>query len=332
MRKIIPSLFFVFLTNLFPVRGQIIYEMVDFNYYVSPTDNDYFNRFNSGLGFSQITTNGITGGCLVVPATMNWGNDNALYCSKYVGDSGSYCKTYISFKYDTTVFNQSGFDRAVSIFLRPAADFNHYIIASVTHNHRLEVLTYSWTNSPGPLLNLVHNHWYQFILRVPFTGGASGDQVDINAAVLDIGVTGLDPPANIGLALGTINDSVLFGDTAIQVSFTATGNGGAKYLDDFQFEGIKSADSCISIPTIVPEKLTENFSAFVLGNELIIQNASQGSNRVTEVYSMNGQLVYAQQILNQRTTVDISGWVSGIYVVNMRTPNSSLVRKIAIFR
>src|SRR5262245_46329532 len=137
MKKII--FLVVIIANLFSVRGQVINEIVDFNSYVSPTDNDFVNRFDNGLGLSQITTNGITGGCLVVPAIMNWGNDNAIYCSKYIADSGSYCKTYISFKYDTTVFNSSGFDRAVSIFLRPQTDFNHYIIGSISHSHRIEL-------------------------------------------------------------------------------------------------------------------------------------------------------------------------------------------------
>ncbi len=201
MKKITLVLFCILSTNLFVASGQVVNEVVDFNFYASPTNHDFVNHFNNGLGLSQITTNGITGGCLVTPATMNWGNDDAVYCSKYIADSGSYCKTYISFKYDTTLFNSSGFDRAVSIFLRPSADFNHYIIASVSHTHRIELLTYSWTNSPGPLLNLVHDHWYEFILRVPFTGGASGDQVDINTAVMDLGISGLDPPNVINTAV-----------------------------------------------------------------------------------------------------------------------------------
>src|SRR5262249_5722662 len=157
---------------------------------------------------------------------------------------------------------------------------NHYIIASVSHSQHIEILTYSWTNSPGPLLNLVHDHWYELILRVPFTGGASDDQVDINVGVLDLGVSGLDPPNSIGTSIGSINDSCLCADTAIKVSFTATANGGAKFIDNFQFEGIKSADSCISIPTYIHENPASNFSAFVAGNELIIENPSSDIEQI----------------------------------------------------
>jgi hypothetical protein len=324
-------LFFIFITNLYCVQAQIVNEVVDFNNYVSPTNNDFVNRFNNGLGLTQITTNGITGGCLTTPATMDWGNDNAVYCSKYVADSGWYCKTYVSFKYDTALFSSSGFDRAVSIFLRPS-DFNHYIIGSVSHDHRIEILTYSWTNSPGPLLNLVHDHWYMLELRVPFIGGASGDQIDIQAAVLDLGITGFSPPSNIGVSTGTINDSVLFADTAIQVSFTATSNGGAKYIEDFQFEGIKSADSCISIPTSIPEKPETDFSVFTSGNELIIQTAFAAGKQVAEIYSAGGQLIYSVPFSDHQTSVDISDWMRGIYFVRLKTLNSSSVHKIALMR
>src|SRR5215213_10709680 len=102
--KKITSLFFILAFHLFPAKGQIVIEQVDFNNYISPTDNDFVNRFNNGAGLAQITTNGITGGCLTVPATMNWGNDNAVYCSKYIANLGSYCKTNIAFKYDTALF------------------------------------------------------------------------------------------------------------------------------------------------------------------------------------------------------------------------------------
>jgi hypothetical protein len=328
MKKII--LLFIIVTNLFSAHGQIINELVNFNTYVSPTNNDFVNHFNNGLGLTQITTNGITGGCLTVPAIMDWGNDNAVYCSKFVADSGSYCKTYISFKYDTTLYNSSGIDRAVSIFLRPSTDFNHYIIASVSHSHRIEILTYSWTNSPGLLVNLIHDHWYMLVLRVPFVGGPTNDQVDINAGVLDLGITGQSPPNSIGAAIGTINDSVLFADTAIQVSFTATSNGGAKYIDDFQFEGIKSADSCISIPTGFPEKPETDFSVFVSGNELMIQNVPSESKTVAEIYSANGQWIHSIPLKNYQTALDISGWTKGIYFVRLKTRQSATVKKIAI--
>src|SRR6266536_995815 len=80
--------------------AQIVIENVSFDNYISPTNNDFTNRFTNGLGLTQITTNGITGGCLTTPNTVSWGNDNAIYCSKYIAADSSICNTRISFKYD----------------------------------------------------------------------------------------------------------------------------------------------------------------------------------------------------------------------------------------
>ena len=332
MKKNILSAFLTI--SLFSAYGQIVNETVDFNNYVSSTDNDFVNRFNNGLGLTQITTSGITGGCLTVPATMDWGNDNAVYCSKYISDSGSYCRTSVSFKYDTTVFSTSGFDRAVSIFLHPYADFNHYVIASVSHTHRIEILTYSWTNSPGPLLNLVHNHWYDLILTVTFTGGPSGDQVDVNTLVTDLGTTGQTPPIPVNSSSGTFNDSVLVGDTAVRVSFTVTGNGGAKYIDNFRYEGIKSADSCISIPTYIFEKTPEDFSVFISGNKLTVGSSEFGDKSEITIYSIRGEKIFSQKLIaeSRHQDIDISGWTPGVYFVCLKTMQSASVKKIALVR
>lgn len=325
MKKILPLIIAV--TNLFSAHGQVVNEQVDFDTYVSPTNNDFANRFTNGLGLTQITTNGITGGCLTVPTTMNWGNDNAVYCSKYIADST--CRTSVSFKYDTTVFNSSGFDRAVSIFLRPNADFNHYVIASVSHSHQIEILTYSWTNNPYPSLNLVHGHWYDLILRVMFN---SNYQVAVVVNVNDLGTTGLTPPIPVNASSGSLVDSVLWGDTAVEVSLTATANGGAKYLDNFKFQGIKSADSCISIPTGIPEKQETDFSVFISNDELIIQSAAMNNEQVAEMYSASGQKIYSIPIRYPRESLDISHMPRGIYFVRLKTSESVSVKKISLVR
>ncbi|MBK5285000.1 MAG: hypothetical protein JJE25_06325, partial [Bacteroidia bacterium] len=236
--------------------SQIITEDVLFNNYNSSSDNDLVNRFTGGLGLTQITTNGITGGCLTTPNTVSWGNDNAIYCSKYIAASTYYAKTGLYFKYDTTQINTVNFDRAVSIFLRPGADFNHYVIASVNYDKRIQIVSYAWANNP-PLLNLLQDHWYALTLTATFTGGLPGDEIDLVAAVDDYGLTGLSMPVTVNTSIGTINDSILFGDSAIQVSFTASAWGGAKYIDNFIFNGIKSPDSCITFPTQIFEPSDE---------------------------------------------------------------------------
>ncbi|MBL0342317.1 MAG: hypothetical protein IPP71_16255 [Bacteroidetes bacterium] len=116
--------------------AQPVTENILFDTYYSPSNNDFENYFSGNSLMNQITTNGITGGCLTTPNTESWGNNNAIYCSKYI-DSASYSSsTQLSFKYDTTQLNSINYDRAISIFLKPGADANHYIIGSITPDKR----------------------------------------------------------------------------------------------------------------------------------------------------------------------------------------------------
>ena len=82
-------LFFTALCLVSRVSSQPVSESVLFDNYVSTADNDFVNRFDNGTGLNQIQTNGITGGCLETPQTISWGNDNAIYCTRYKGQIGT---------------------------------------------------------------------------------------------------------------------------------------------------------------------------------------------------------------------------------------------------
>jgi hypothetical protein len=308
--------------------SQSIIETVQFDYYVSSTDNDFVNHFTGGAGLTQITTNGITGGCLVMPTTLNWGNDNAIYCSKYVAADSSTTSTRISFKYDTTQINTSNSDRAVSIFLRPNADFNHYIIASVNYNKRLQILTYSWANSP-PLLNLQQDHWYQFLLNTSFVADSPSYQINISAMVNDLGLTGQFPPIPVGFSNGTIYDSLFYGDTAVQVSIIGASWGGAKYLDNFHFEGIKSNDSC-SFTTAMAVNEADEFKAIVADNRIIINNNS--TMLTSEIYSMAGQKMMFTLSPPGNSSFSIAELPVGIYLLHVGNERLSKVIRFAVLK
>jgi hypothetical protein len=254
------SLFILSLLLLYShiTYSQIVTETVAFDNYVSASDNDFVNFFSVGTGLNMITTNGITGGCLETPLTVNWGNDNAVYCSKYIAVPLNHSTTKLSFKYDSAMVNTANFDRAASIFLRPSADFNHYIIASVTHDKRLQIVSYSYANTP-PLLNLLDNHWYELSLTTVYVSNAPTYQINVSAAVNDLGITGQSTPVNLSISNGTLYDSLFVGDSAVQVSFTAALWGGARYVDNFHYEGLKSADSC----AVAPTGIEENFATSV---------------------------------------------------------------------
>jgi hypothetical protein len=318
---------FTLCMNLSTAFSQIVIENVLFDNYISVSDNDFVNHFTGGLGLTQITTNGITGGCLTTPNTVNWGTDNAIYCSKYVASETDYSDTRIAFKYDTTHINSSNFDRAVSIFLRPSVDFNHYIIASVTYTKRIQIVTYSWANTP-PLVNLLHGHWYQFLLNTDFVTGNPLYQINVSASVYDLGTTGQFPPIPVGNSTGTFYDSLLFGDTAVQVSLTGTLWGGAKYLDNFHFEGVKSSDSCLSIPTLLPTFEQEEPAAIISDNKIIVTNNLSTLN--LNIYSLSGQKIFSEICSLSYSSFSISDLPQGIYFLRYSNAQFSRMKKFVI--
>ena len=118
--------------SLFFIRSaaQSSSENVSFDNYTSASDNDLVNWFSGGNGLTQITSSGITGGCLTTPDSISWGNDNANYCFKYV--AGTPNATSVCFKYDTAMTSLPSYARCATIWLAPQADWNHYIVASVS--------------------------------------------------------------------------------------------------------------------------------------------------------------------------------------------------------
>lgn len=244
-KDILPLIVFLFATTSL-LTAQMVSETVSFNNYISTSDNDFQNRFDNGPGLNQLQTNGITGGCLETPQTENWGNDNAVYCTHFKGQFGVSYITGICFKYDTTQLNSINFDRATSLWMKPYADPNHYVIASVLGTGNIQIVSYSAAASSA-VLALQQDHWYNLLLITDFTGGAFNDQININAQVNDLGLSGQDPPFPTGFTNAVLHDSILITDADIEVSVTGTSWGGALYLDNFRSDGMKSYDNCVSM-------------------------------------------------------------------------------------
>jgi len=308
------------------VIAQGVNEVVRFDYYVDSTDNDFKNRFHNGTGLQQIQTNGITGGCLETPLTVSWGNDNAIYCTYIKAVIGEGLDLSISFKYDTTQLNNINFDRSVSLWMKPYVDPNHYIIASVLDTKRIQIVSYSATSN-SPVLQLVHDHWYNLVMTIVFTGGALHDEINISTQVNDLGLTGNDPPTQIGYTNTDLHDSIMIADTSIEASVTAAHWGGALYLDDFQFVGRRSYDNCIS--TAVEEFATENIQTFVNGSELAVLTGSIQSGRI-EIHDLQGKKLAEKKINSEKTILDISYMPPGVYFFSIQNEKRFLTKKFIL--
>lgn len=322
MMKTTLKLGIFFLCMCFESVAQPVTETILFDNYVSPSDNDLVNNFSGTILLTPVSSNGITGGCLTVPTTESWGNNNAIYCSKYMNSSLYSNDTRISFKYDTTQINPINFDRAVTIYLNPGADFNHYVIASITYDKKIQIVSYFAANSPVPV-NLIHNHWYEFILSTSYDMPIPAlYEVTAEAQLNDLGPTGLTPPIPAGNSDILFTDSLLYVDTAVRVSFSGTSWGGAKYLDNFQFQGIKSADSC-NATTGVPAVKDDGVEVFFTGST--IECTSSNEELLLEVYSISGQKIVTKKLPSGHSSISMNELTDGLYLMKMETSSGALV-------
>lgn len=306
----------------FEIVAQPVTETILFDNYVSPSDNDLVNNFSGSILLTPISSNGITGGCLEVPTTESWGNNNAIYCSKYMNSSLYSNNTRISFKYDSTQINAINYDRAVTIYLNPIADFNHYVIASITYDKKIQIVSYFAANNPFPV-NLIHNHWYEFILSTSYDMPIPAIyEVTAEAQLNDLGPTGLTPPIPAGNSDIVFTDSLLYVDTAVRVSFSGTSWGGAKYLDNFQFQGIKSADSC-NATTGIPAVTNDGVEVFFSDN--IIECTSTHKELLLELYSISGQNIFSKKLSSGHSSVSMNELANGLYFMKLETPSGKVV-------
>jgi hypothetical protein len=300
-------------TPFHPVFSQQVTETISFDTYISSTDNDLVNNFSGAIGLNQVTTGGITGGCVTVPLTVNWGNDNAIYCSSYLNANQHVTTTRISFLYDSTQVNGANYDRAVTLFLRPSVDYNHYVIASITYDKKIQIVSYSWVNNM-PIIILQHLHWYEFILTTEVLSVSPLWQLSVNAQVTDLGLTGQLPPIPVGSSGGTFSDSIFTTDPAIEVSFTASQWGGAQVIDNFIYQGIKSPDSCTATAVnFIPES---PISILYHNNTIMVQNCTPGTEIM--LTGMDGRMVYQAIATEKEFSLPVSCYKPGIYVLHAR--------------
>ncbi len=312
------------------LKAQVVTEEVHFDFYQSSINNDLANNFSNGLGMTQIQTNGITGGCVTVPDSISWGNDNAVYCSHYHPNSGDTTVTSINFKYNSGSVVLSSYQRAISIFLRPSADFNHYVIATVSGNKNIELITYGWVNTPYPNLNLLDNHWYNYRLTTAFFSSLS--QVYIRADVFDLGLTGTSIPSLVNSSSGTITDNILAADTSIDVSITGASYGGCLYLDDFRFHGRKGLSNCASstgmTDYISPSNLNMLFSS--AENTLHISNFNSGNEMHVSVFNAEGKKVVERNANSSKFNINLSSLANGFYTVQCTAGNEIKNLKLVV--
>ena len=283
-------------------------QAISFDNYISSTNNDLVNNFDGAYTFTQITSNGITGGCVNVPTTgmsdvarykpkYKWNFTQAnpfkvSVCFKYVGASD--LKDNI---YPTCQFQLRQYDSATS------TETGHFIDAMCDYEQIS--MNYNVTLSSSgylPPYFYLPDSWFKFEF---YTYNINQDLYMVSK-LYDLGANGLAAP--ILMSTVSNNDTSSFPSNLgvyYQMWMVGYHSYGAQYLDNFNITSNFSTGTNDVVGY-------QDFQLSSNGNSLSLDNL--GNKMVTlNVYDISGQKLFTSTTSDSKSYFDISSFANGIY-------------------
>ena len=298
---------------------------VDFNTYVSASNNDLMNNFTGSFGLTQQTTNGITGGC-VLPAPTTTYNE-ALYNSKcYLRPSDPNQTTVsISFKYSASGASSGDPGPVVGFMITSdstgslAAGYASATISAYPFGGSMFTIDGAYAHYSSASFNLVDGHWYQLKLSIR---AMDMDSVSTSAYVYELGAAGTSSPTLISSFLS--NTEYTHGITWPHSFFLPTLNGGASggvvYMDNFNVTAYSAPSG------IAPVELHEDiFITNPVTNKLSVSNSNKNEMQYI-IYNTAGAKMKAG-VINGVENIDVSSLPASLYFIRFLSGNNTIVRK-----
>jgi hypothetical protein len=328
MKTTILSLLLLIVNN---VHSQIITENINFNNYVSSTNNDLTNNFTFPIGsatnfITQSNIGGITGGALIPPNTINWGNDIIRYCSTYKNTVNSMIETSICFKYNTSLINPNSFERPVSIWMYGTLNGRN-IHFFLNRDRTLSITSYNYAESTF-IPTMTNGNWFKIVAKYMSIGGTFGDQIYARAEIFDIGPNGTSTPISVGNHTATIYDVNLVSSTKFTLGLSAAKWGGAEYIDNFIFKGEKDGTICNSLG--INENITndDNIQLYPNPTKDNLNIKSKTIIKHVTLYNALGQVLSSIPQNSNKITIDLSFLPTNNYFIKIETDDKKEVFKI----
>jgi hypothetical protein len=111
--------------------------------------------------------------------------------------------------------------------------------------------------------------------------------------------------------------------------FTLSGQGEFGDYDDKVIEGIQLLYATADMNTYLSSGELKEVLIFPnpVKRELTIMNAE---NSTIDVYDMQGNLILTHKSLSNRTTLDVSNYIPGIYIIKVNKNNQCIVKKVSV--
>lgn len=284
-------------------------QLIDFNQYISASDNDLSRYFQPGSAFTQVRGNGITGGALVPSASQQQGAiySRSLVLGQYPEDSVSIC-----FKYNAASFTRDPADQAVEIMLTSTAVHNYYVRMHVNGTWIFTATNFGGSGKALDNGGLVDGNWYRLTLRLTYDAmwkTVAGAYLYVH----NLGSSGTDVPVFVEEhAGGGFFVQGLARDTTVQLTINGAAHGGSSYLDDLNI-GIAPGGR---LPTgiALPNRLVAIVPTTISAT-LALRADLEGPVHYT-LLSSTGSMMQAG-IFDHTTDLDMRGAAPGFYFIRL---------------
>jgi len=305
------------LVNSFFASAQASSDSVNFDTYVSATDNDLTNRFTDITALVQSPTHGITGGAVqtTLQAYMGSATYNKLYAIASTTTAMSLC-----FKYDASLYDNSRVDEAAQISYTPTSGLGYLNLGASGDKLFMQSVT-QWTviNVPSGG-TLTDGHWYK--MQGDFTLNPVNDSFFYaNMYLYDIGTSGMSTPALVLSKTNFVmpNDFVYYPGGLAEVKISGGQDGGGAYLDNFNITG----DVALGVID-VPKSLGLSMPGIVSSNLPVSIDNQQRC--MFNIYNINGSLI-KQGSFNRNTNIDVTDLAPALYIVQFNENGNTASRK-----
>lgn len=297
--------------------SQLSSTEINFNNYISPTDNDLKNNFIS-TNYYNLLQNGTN--YYVSSPLQGTPTQPLTFCNKYKGIDTETMKISIDFKLDQYPTPPGNSD-SVGIFL---ADNSNISILSVSiYNRQLYIgglsnpsSTFAPTLSVSSYPNL---HWYRLTFEITKIGI---DKYSITSKVFRLGIDGTSTPTQIVKNTITgFNYNFRITDV-VKVNLVGGYWGDVKYLDNFSIYGYKNGTNCNNLST--SENQPQKIKSYPNPTSQFL-NIISGATKV-EIYNLLGQKIEIFE--NPSSIIDIGNLKEGIYILKIYTQDNMWTEKI----
>ncbi len=290
-------------------------QTINFDNYVSATNNDLVNNFDGMHNLTQIPNNGITGGCVSTPLTMPSASFAAnLTKYKWTYTQANPFKASICFKYISALDPKLSQYRSSKISLVQYDSTNGGLtlenVTSACDYEQIEI-SYFVASSSGnyfPALTYLSDQWYKLELVTYY----HNQTLFATSNLYSIGTNGLATPTLFATISRNDTSKHFPEDLGVyyRVQFTGYNKGGAQYLDNMNISAVPSSTNLID--------MGKDFAITCNNNLISIDNLLSRKYSLI-IYNSIGQQVFKTESNEAFSKIDISSFRNGMYFVELQS-------------